>query len=96
MKLVRYRKPSMKTMLGVTKAKRKISKITGIPSTKAGRKRKVLNTIIGGGYGKYQRTRAKITRPYRTAKRSASCMGCLVTLVAPVVLISVILLILFI
>lgn len=96
MKLIRYRKPSVKTILGITKAKRKIAKATGIPTTKAGRKRKALNTITGGRYGKYQRTRAKITRPYRAVKHPASCMGCLVTLMAPVLLISIILLILFI
>jgi len=30
MKLFRYRKPSLKTILGVTKIKRKIKKVTGI------------------------------------------------------------------
>ncbi len=51
MKLVRYRKPSMKTILGVTKAKRqakknlgiyKVTKITNAPkNTKRRMKRKV-------------------------------------------------------
>lgn len=38
--------------------------MTGIPTTRARRKRKALNTLTGGAYGKYQRTRAKITRPF--------------------------------
>lgn len=78
MKLIRYRKSSLKTTLGITKAKRRIAKATGIPTTKAGRKRKAMNTLTSGAYGKYQRTRAKITRPYRTLKRPPSCMGLLV------------------
>ena len=78
MKLMRYRKPSLKTALGITKAKRRIAKVTGIPTTKAGRKRKAMNALTGGAYGKYQRTRAKITRPYRTLKRPPSCMGLLI------------------
>ena len=45
MKLIRKRKPSIKTMLGVTKVKRRISKATGIPTTKSGRKRKVKNLL---------------------------------------------------
>ena len=84
MKLFRTRKPSMKTILGITKAKRRVARATGIPATRSGRKRKALNTITGGAYGKYQRTRAKITRPYRYAKRPPSCMGCLVTVLAPI------------
>ena len=83
MKLFRQRKPSMKTLLGVTKAKRSFARATGIPTTKSGRKRKALNTLTGGAYGKYQRTRAKITRPYRYIKRAPSCMGCLVTVMTP-------------
>lgn len=78
MKLIRYRKPSLKTALGITKTKRRIAKATGIPTTKAGRKRKALNALTGGAYGKYQRARAKITRPYRTLKRPPSCMGLLI------------------
>jgi hypothetical protein len=40
---------SWKRALGVTKAKRKISKATGIPLTKAGRQRKVGKALTGGG-----------------------------------------------
>lgn len=36
---------STKRALGVTKAKRKVAKATGIPSTKAGRKRKAQTTL---------------------------------------------------
>lgn len=36
---------SWKRALGVTKVKRKIAKATGIPSTKAGRKRKAQNML---------------------------------------------------
>lgn len=35
MKLIRYRKPSMKTLLGVTKAKRRLKKATGISRVEA-------------------------------------------------------------
>lgn len=95
MKLFRYRKPSMKTALGITKAKRRIAKATGIPSTRSGRKRKALNALTGGAYGKYQRTRANLTRPYRAMKRPPSCMGCLVTLLSSTALVIGMLLILF-
>lgn len=78
MKLIRKRKPSMKTLLGVTKAKRKFAKATGIPTTKSGRKRKAMNAVTGGAYGKYQKTRAAINRPYKSVKHPASCMGCLI------------------
>lgn len=36
---------SWKRALGVTKAKRKVAKATGIPTTKAGRKRKAQRTL---------------------------------------------------
>ncbi len=54
MKVIRRRKPSMKTALGITKAKRSIARATGIPTTKAGRKRKAYNALTGGAYGKYE------------------------------------------
>ena len=91
MKLFRQRKPSMKTLLGITKAKRRIARVTGIPTTKSGRKRKALNILTGGAYGKYQRTRAKITRPYRYLKRPPSCMGCLLTVISPLLAIAALL-----
>ena len=53
MKLMRRRKPSLKTALGITKAKRRMAKATGIPTTKSGRKRKAMNALTGGAYGKY-------------------------------------------
>lgn len=37
-----YKKP-------ITKAKRKIAKATGIPTTKSGRRRKVRRAMTGGG-----------------------------------------------
>lgn len=43
---------SWKRALGVTKAKRKIAKVTGIPTTKAGRKRKVQNIFWKAIFGK--------------------------------------------
>ena len=81
MKLIRYRKPSLKTALGITKAKRHVSRATRIPMTKSGRKRKALNAFTGGFYGKYQRTRAAINRPLKRVKHPASCLGCLVNIV---------------
>lgn len=89
MKLFRRRRPSVKTILGITRAKRKIAKATGIPTTKSGRKRKALNTLTGGAYGKFQRTRANINRPYKTMKRLMK-PGCLVYMLGFILLISVI------
>lgn len=91
MKLMRRRKPSLKTALGITKAKRRISKITGIPTTKSGRKRKALNAVTGGAYGKYQRTRAAVNRPYKMVKNPPSCLGCLVWAASPFVFLVVLL-----
>ena len=80
MKLIRRRRPSVNTMLGITQAKRKIARATGIPTTKAGRKRKALNTLTGGAYGKYERTRANINRPFKAMKR-ATRPGCLIYII---------------
>lgn len=86
MKLIRRRRPSMNTMLGITQAKRKVAKATGIPTTKAGRKRKALNTITGGAYGKYERIRADVNRPYKTMKRITK-PGCLISVLCMLALI---------
>lgn len=40
---------SWKRALGVTKAKQKIARKTGIPTTKAGRQRKIGKALTGGG-----------------------------------------------
>ena len=40
---------SWKRALGVTKAKQKIARKTGIPTTKAGRQRKIGRILTGGG-----------------------------------------------
>ena len=40
---------SWKRATGITKAKRKIAKATGIPTTKAGRQRKIGKIMTGGG-----------------------------------------------
>lgn len=80
MKLLRRRRPSVNTLLGITQAKRRVARATGIPTTKAGRKRKLLNTLTGGAYGKYERTRANINRPFKTVKRMTNG-GCLVYLI---------------
>lgn len=40
---------SWKRAFGITKAKRKIAKATGIPTTKAGRQRKLGKILTGGG-----------------------------------------------
>ena len=40
---------SAKRAFGVTKAKRKIARATGIPTTKSGRQRKVGKMMTGGG-----------------------------------------------
>lgn len=85
MKIMRQRKPSMKTVLGITKAKRSIARATGIPTTKAGRKRKALNDLTGGAYGKYQRTRARINRPYNRLKNPPTPLGCAIWLIGVLV-----------
>ena len=40
---------SWKRATGITKAKRKVSRATGIPLTKSGRQRKVGKIVTGGG-----------------------------------------------
>jgi len=40
---------SWKRAIGISNIKRKISKTTGIPTTKSGRQRKIGKTITGGG-----------------------------------------------
>lgn len=40
---------SMNRALGITSAKRKFAKATGIPTTKAGMQRKVGRAVTGGG-----------------------------------------------
>ena len=95
MKLLRKRKPSLKTALGITKAKRSFSKATGIPTTKSGRKRKALNMATGGAYGKYERTRAAVNRPCKTIKRPPSCMGCLVWALSPFAILLLVIVTLF-
>lgn len=82
MKIMRRRKPSLKTALGITKAKRQFAKATGIPTTKQGRKRKALNTLTGGAYGKYTKTRAAINRPRKMLKHPPTPFGCLLPLMA--------------
>ena len=68
MNLIRRRRKSVNSVLGITQVKRKIAKETGIPTTKAGRKRKLLNTVTGGVYGKYTRLRADVNRPFKFIK----------------------------
>ena len=65
MKLTPRRRPSINSILGITQAKRRIAKATGIPTTASGRKRKALNTLTGGAYGKYERLRADVNRPFK-------------------------------
>ena len=43
---------SWKRATGITSAKRKIAKATGVPTTKAGRKRKMQNTLWKMFFGK--------------------------------------------
>lgn len=46
---------SWKRALGITSAKRKIAKATGIPTTKAGRKRKAQAVMWNAVFGKPKR-----------------------------------------
>ncbi len=84
----------MKTALGITKAKRRLARATGIPTTKTGRKRKAYNAISGGAYGKYQRTRAAVNRPFKYHKNPHSCLGCLISIITPILLLVIILILL--
>lgn len=68
MNLKPRRRPSINSILGITQAKRRIAKATGIPTTKSGRKRKALNALTGGAYGKYERLRADVNRPFKFLK----------------------------
>lgn len=81
---MRKRKPSLKTALGITKAKRNFARATGIPTTKQGRKRKTMNALTGGAYGKYERTRANINRPMKALKRSRTPIGCMIAILPPI------------
>ncbi len=68
MKFTPRRRPSLNSILGITQLKRRIAKATGVPTTASGRKRKALNMLTGGTYGKYERARADATRPFRFFK----------------------------
>lgn len=48
---------SWKRAFGITSAKRKIARATGIPTTKAGRKRKAQNMLWNALFGKSKRKR---------------------------------------
>ena len=50
---------SWKRALGITSAKRKIARVTGIPTTKAGRKRKAKNMLWKAVFGKPKRKKRK-------------------------------------
>lgn len=65
---IRRRRTSVNTILGITQAKRNLAKLTGIPTTKSGRKRKMLNAVTGGTYGKFTRARANANRPFKMLK----------------------------
>lgn len=93
MKLVRRRRPSMKTALGITNAKRSIARATGIPTTKSGRKCKAMNTITGGAYGKYTRARAAVNRPFKRSRR-IGC-GCLTLILQTAACIAALIILLF-
>ena len=84
MRLIRRRRASLNTLLGITQAKSRVARATGIPTTRSGRKRKALNALTGGGYGKYQRARAsynRLFRPTRRRRARRASAGCLVTLI---------------
>ena len=68
MKLTPRRRPSVNGILGITQAKRRIAKATGIPTTASGRKRKALNALTGGLFGKFLKTRADFNRPFKFFK----------------------------
>ncbi len=68
MKLTPRRRPSLNRILGITQAKRRIARATGIPTTKSGRKRKALNALTGGAYGRFTKLRADINRPFKFFK----------------------------
>ena len=89
MKIMRRRRPSMKTALGITKAKRSFARATGIPTTKQGRKRKAMNALTG----KYERTRAAVNRPFKTLKHPPAPMGCLIYVISLAVFLALLILV---
>ena len=93
MKIMRRRRPSMKTALGITKAKRSFARATGIPTTKQGRKRKAMNALTGGAYGKYERTRAAVNRPFKTLKHPPTPMGGLIYVISLAVFLALLILV---
>lgn len=68
MKLTPRRRPSVNSILGITQLKRRIAKVAGIPTTASGRKRKALNALTGGVYGRFERLRADVNRPSKFFK----------------------------
>lgn len=50
---------SWKRALGISSAKRKIARATGIPTTKAGRRRKAQAAVWNGLFGKPKRKKRK-------------------------------------
>lgn len=50
---------SWKRALGVTGTKRKIAKVTGIPTTKSGRKRKAQSTLFKAAFGSSKKKKRK-------------------------------------
>lgn len=86
MKLFRYRKPSLKTMTGVTKANKRIKKATGITAvTKPLRYKTNLERRVKRKVGYYSAP-AKLIRN----KKAPTPLGCVV----PVVMLVVVLIIL--
>lgn len=83
------RRKSINTILGITQAKRRFARVTGIPTTKSGRKRKMMNTLTGGAYERQERARAA-----RNRARRSGCLGCCVYAIGFILVITIVIILL--
>lgn len=83
------RRPSWKKALGVTKFKRKVASVTGIPTTKSGRKRKAkraVASLTGISTTKSARRQAGKGGPQKTAGCATILIAVILFAVAGVIL----------
>lgn len=86
--MFRYRKPSLKTVTGITRAKKRIRKASGITAaTKPLRAKTNLERRLKRKAGYYSKP-AKLLRN----KKPPTPLGCVLTLAIPILIISVLIL----
>lgn len=52
-----------------------------------------MNALTGGAYGKYERTRAAVNRPFKTLKHPPTPMGCLIYVISLAVFLALLILV---